>query len=61
MSAVGDLKKQQDQLQGTSSTSGYLWRALPMAAATAAAGYYYVSTLPVRLGAQINSNGTLNC
>lgn len=25
-----------------------------MAAATAAAGYYYISMLPVRLGAQIN-------
>lgn len=40
MSAVGDLKKQNDQLQGTSS---YLWRALPIAATTAAAGYYYFS------------------
>lgn len=32
-----------------------------MAAATAAAGYYYISMLPVRLGAQITSNGTMNC
>lgn len=54
MSAVGDLKKQNDQLQGTSS---YLWRALPIAATTAAAGYYYFNNSMSWLFDPVRSKG----